>query len=76
MLAPKVAIKAATVNAAHAGADVKITKDPMHLDVQQVHTHPTQERLDKVFEKLDLTGAQGWSDKERQEVKNLFNRIS
>ena len=37
-----------------------------------MHNHPTLERLDKVFGKLDLTGAQGWTDKERQEIKDLL----
>ena len=84
MLAPKVAMKVATVNVAHSsvhlgahpGVDVEITKEPIHPGAPQVHTHSTQERLDKLFDKLDLTGTQGFSDKERLEVKNLFNRMS
>ena len=48
MLAPKVAIKAAAVNAAHLS---------VYPDAVQVCTHPTQERLCKLFEKPDLAGA-------------------
>ena len=41
----------------------------MHPDAPEVCTHPTQERLDKLFEKLDPTGAQGWSNKESKKSK-------
>ena len=78
MLAPKIVMKAAPINAhssMYLGTNVEIKKVPMHLDVPQVHTHPTQERLDKLFEKLDLNGAQGWSDKEKQEVERSPSRI-
>ena len=36
-----------------------------------MHTYPTPERLDKLFGKLDLSGEQGWTEKERQEIKDL-----
>ena len=52
--------------------EVEIEKEPMHPDVQSVCTHHTPERLDKLFGKLDLTGAWGWTDKERQEIKDLL----
>ena len=67
MLAPNIAIKAATVNvghsSAHPGADIKNMKEPMYPDVPWVHTCPPQEGLGKLFEKLDLMSTQGWSDK-------------
>ena len=37
-----------------------------------MHTLPTPERLDKLFEKLDLSGAQAWADQERQEIRDLL----
>ena len=41
-------------------------------DVQQVHTLPTPERLDKILEKLEVSGAQVWTDQERQEIRDLL----
>ena len=35
-------------------------------------TLPTPERLDKLFEKLDLSVAQAWTDQERQEIRDLL----
>ena len=37
-----------------------------------MHTLPTPERLDKLFEKLDLSGAHVWTDQERQEIRDLL----
>ena len=37
-----------------------------------MHNLPTPERLDKLFEKLDLSGAQAWTDQERQEIRDLL----
>ena len=37
-----------------------------------MHTHPTPERLDKHFAKLDLSRAQAWVDQERQKIRNLL----
>ena len=37
-----------------------------------MHTLPTPERLDKHFEKLDLSEAQVWTDQERQEIIDLL----
>ena len=37
-----------------------------------MHTHPTSERLDKLFGKLDFSGAQLWTDQERQEIRDLL----
>ena len=37
-----------------------------------MHTLPTPERLDKLFEKLDLSVAQAWTDQERQEIRDLL----
>ena len=37
-----------------------------------MHTLPTPGRLDKHFEKLDLSGGQAWTDQERQEIRNLL----
>ena len=37
-----------------------------------MHTHPTPGRLDKLFAKLDLSGAQVGTDQERQEIKDLL----
>ena len=37
-----------------------------------MHTLPTPRRLDKLFEKLDLSGAQMWTDQEKQEIRYLL----
>ena len=41
-------------------------------DALQVHTHLTPEREDKLFGKLDLSGAQAWTDQERWEIRDLL----
>ena len=67
-LTPKIIIKASTVNVhscVHLSAGVKIGKEHANPDAQWVHTLPTPERLDNLFEKLDLPGAQAWTDQER-----------
>ena len=74
-LAPRIVRKAFPVNAFSSvllDAEVEIEKELIHLDIPQGCTHPTLERLDRLFGKLDLTGAQGWTDKERQEIKDLL----
>ena len=61
-VAPRIVTKAFSVNthlSALQGVEVKIERKPMNLDVPQVHTHPTPERLDKLIGKLDLSGAWG-----------------
>ena len=37
-----------------------------------MHTLPTAERYDKIFEKLDLSGEQVWTDQEKQEIRDLL----
>ena len=37
-----------------------------------MHTLPTPGRLDKPFEKLDLSGAQVWIDQEKQVIRDLL----
>ena len=64
-LAPKIIVKASTVNV-HPSAGVEIGKKYVNPDMQWVHTLLTPERLDKLFEKLDL------SDQERQEIRDLL----
>ena len=74
-MAPRIIMKTFPVNtlsSVHSGVNVEIEKEPPHLDAPQVCTHATQERSDKLLGKLDLTGTQGWSDKEKQEVKDLL----
>ena len=44
---------------------VEIERKPVNPDLPQLQTHPTPERLDKLFGKLDLSGAQAWTDQER-----------
>ena len=74
-LAPKIIAKASTVNV-HPGvcpsAEVEIERKSVNPDAQQVHTLPTPGRLDKLFEKLDLSGAQAWTDQEKQEIRDLL----
>ena len=41
-----------------------------------MHTLPTPERLDKLFEKLDLSVAQAWTDQERQEIRDLLKEYN
>ena len=51
---------------------VKIGRKSANPDVQQVHTLPTPERLDKLSEKLDMSGSQVWTDQEKQKISNLL----
>ena len=37
-----------------------------------MHIHPTSGRLNKLFGKLDLSGAQAGTDKEKQEIRDLL----
>ena len=57
---------------AHPSVWVEIEGKHANPDVQQVHTHPTSERLDKLFKKMDLSGAQVWTAQERQEIRDLL----
>ena len=41
-----------------------------------MHTLPIPERLDKRFEKLDLSGAQAWTDQEKQEIRDLLTEYN
>ena len=63
-----------THSSAHPSAEVEIERKPMNLDMPQVHTHPTQERLNKFFGKLDLSRPQGLTDQERQEIRDLLTK--
>ena len=59
-LAPRIVTKAFPVNthsSALPGMEVETERKPTNPDMPQVHTHPTPERLDKIFGKLDLPGA-------------------
>ena len=67
--------KASTVNVhlgAHLSVGVEIGRKSVNPDIQQVHTLPTPEGLDKLFKKLDLSGAQVWTDQEKQEIRDLL----
>ena len=37
-----------------------------------MHTCPTQERSDKLFGNIVSSGAQSWTDQERQEIRDLL----
>ena len=74
-LAPRLITKAFSVNthsSAYPSVEVEIERKPTNLDVPQVHICPPPERLDKLFGKLDLSGAQSWIDQERQEIRDLL----
>ena len=77
-LVPRIITKVSSVNVPlgmHLGMGVEIERKSANLDAPQVHTHPTPGRLDKLFGKLDRSGAQAWTDQERQEIKRPANRI-
>ena len=55
------------------GLKLKETYEPQHTMSAQFC--PTPERLDKLFGKLDLSGAHAWTDQERQENQRSSDRI-
>ena len=74
-LASRIVTKAFPVNAHLSvllGVEVEIEKRPTNPDMPQAHNWPTPERLNKLFGKLSLSGSLGWTDKERQEIKDLL----
>ena len=70
-LVPKIIAKAFSVNV-HSSVWLGIERKSVNLDVPQVHTLPTAQRLEKLFGKFDMSGEQTWTDQEKREIRDLL----